>query len=56
MNAAQVEALAKIAYEAHRDALIQKVKLDPFEKLPAMHREAWRAVARAVSRALPSRE
>lgn len=46
MNAAEIEALGKIAYLAHGAFSV------PFEDLPAAERERWRAVARALVRAL----
>lgn len=51
----QPEALAKLAYEAHRSAIAGE-KLPPWEELPSIAWHAWREVARAVARALPSRE
>ena len=46
MTAAEVEALAKLAYLAHGAFVV------PFEELPSAEKERWRAVARAVGRGL----
>jgi hypothetical protein len=46
MTAAEIEALAKIAYVAYGAFTL------PFEDMPAAERERWRAVARAMVRAL----
>lgn len=48
-TAAEIDALAKLAYEAQREVTKQQ---DPWERLPALSQEGWRAVARALERAL----
>lgn len=47
MSAAEVEALAKIAYLAY-----SRIGDTPWEQLPSAEQERWRAAARAVTRGL----
>lgn len=45
MTSAETEALAKMAYQAHGAFIL------PWEQVPALEQERWRAVARAIVRA-----
>jgi hypothetical protein len=53
-TAREVELLSKLAFEAHREALIMGLKRVEigWEGLGTVEREAWREAVRAVLRAL----
>lgn len=59
-TAREVETLARLAFEAHREVHVlgvavgveQHAERKPWADLPALEQEAWRAAARAIIRAL----
>jgi len=56
MTAAEVETLAKLAYESHREAMARlERRLPPWEGLQSINQESWRAVVRCIARALKER-